>query len=88
MDVLNPYVGCIILTEPFEKKTDSTTDNWPSNAVIGKQWILKKVGRGFFRKYERLQGISVSNQMIVNGIKEQYHFLAKHRIGSSSDFGN
>ena len=90
MDVLNPYVGCIILTEPFffEKKDwIAPPDNWPSNAVIGKTMDTEKgEGKRLFQEIcERLQGISVSNQMIVNGIKEQYHyFLAKHRIGQGS----
>ena len=53
IDLSNPYVGCIILTQPFFFEQEDWIDppnDWPSNTVVGKTWIQKWVKESVFSK--------------------------------------
>jgi len=90
IDTSYPYVGCIILTEPFffePKDWIVAPDDWPSSAVVGKNMDTEKgEGKRLFQEIcERLQRSSVTNQMIISDHRERYHYsLGKQRLGQGA----
>lgn len=99
IDVSYPYVGCIILTEPFffnQNDWITQLNNWPSSAVVGKI-MDTEIGEGkrlFQEVTERLQRntiyIQVTNQIIgkntiLGDTKERYQYsMVKHRLGQGA----
>jgi len=90
IDASYPYVGCIVLTEPFffdEKDWIPQPDNWPSNTVVGKNMDTEKgEGKRLFQEIcDRLQGSSATSYVATNETKERYQYsLSKHRLGQGA----
>lgn len=90
IDISYPYVGCIILTEPFffeQKDWIAQPDNWPSSTVVGKNMDTGKgEGTRLFQEIcERLQKESASSQMVISNTRERYqHSLIKQRLGQGA----
>lgn len=96
IDLANPYVGCIILTEPFffeEKDWIVQPENWPSNTVVGKIMDTEE-GEGkrlFLEVCKRLERKAISEQIVVgegvvkeNGEARYQRILVRHRIGQGA----
>lgn len=90
IDVTYPYVGCIILTEPFFLEREDwikQPENWPSSAVVGKVMDTEEgEGKRLFQKIcERLQRRSVNSQITITetGLRYQ-HFWGKRRLGQGA----
>jgi putative restriction endonuclease len=90
IDISYPYVGCIILTEPFffeQEDWITQPDDWPASVVVGKNMDTEKgEGKRLFQEIcERLQRNSVFSQITISDTKERYqHSLVKHRLGQGA----
>lgn len=94
IDIASPYVGCIILTEPFffeKEEWINPPENWPSNTVVGKVMDTEEgEGKRLFREVcERLEERTRLERTVRTGfaISEEeryYHTLIKHRIGQGA----
>lgn len=93
MDEKNPYIGCIILTEPFlfeEKDWIKPMGDWSGSIVQGKKYdITIGEGKRVFEEVEnRLSGkirVEVANDSnSTNRLATYYESLTKHRIGQSA----
>jgi len=96
IDLLNPYVGCIILTEPFffgEEDWITPPDNWPLNTVVGKVMYTEEgEGKLLFQEIcKRLQKNTVTDRMITRNdvVRENtearyQQIMVKHRLGQGA----
>lgn len=90
IDTSYPYVGCIILTEPFffdQKDWIEQPDNWPSNVVVGMNMDTERgEGKRLFQEIcERLQRSLVSNQIEAVETRERYLYaIGKKRLGQGA----
>lgn len=76
IDISNPYVGCIVLTEPFFFERDEwirQPDDWPASVVVGMNMDTEAgEGKRLFQEVcERLQRNSLTGQSVLNDTVEQ-----------------
>lgn len=95
MDVNNPEIGCIILTDPFffeEKDWIKPMSDWSGSIVQGKKYDIengegKRVYEEVLYKLSKTNILNVDNNINIgesSRLSAYYEALTKHRIGQGA----
>jgi putative restriction endonuclease len=85
-----PFVGCIVLTQPFffeQEDWITPPASWPSNAVVGKTMNPEEdEGKHLFQEVcERLQRYPATSEMAERFAEERYQYsMVKQRLGQGA----
>lgn len=87
-----PYIGCIVLTDPFffeQKQWINPMSDWSSSIVTGKKYSTTS-GEGERVYNEVLKRLNKSNDLVIGNSGEKarvlnyYEALTKHRLGQGA----
>lgn len=95
MDMNNPHIGCIVLTEPFFFEPDQwikPMEDWSSSIVQGKKYDTafgegKRVYDEVMQRIKNHNSIEIENETTSNAEKRlnaYYESLTKHRLGQGA----